>query len=304
MASLPRLTTVLPPGQGRTSGSSGSVTRGNSTTRSAAPSSTTTVQSSPQILASHHKSNASPAIGADRSRKRPVTATLQPAVAAQSKTGGAPKPLLPEGARTATVASAHSALLLAAKSNYQNILDGQSSALGLEYPEHMSQHLTSKRTSHKIAEQGRRQRINVALQEIATLLPASFKGPKTTDGALGPDEGDSPVAEKGGQKPPAGSMSANLAAQTTSKASTVETAIEYIKSLQRELEETKGRLMAAEQRLVAGGQSEAGVEQHMPQQRIPAQAASAAQSELSTATAVSLEQDAPPVQTIMPEQQS
>lgn len=43
-------------------------------------------------------------------------------------------------------------------------------------------------------------------------------------------------------------MSGSLAQQSNSKASTVELAIDYIKSLQKELSETKEKLQAAERR--------------------------------------------------------
>jgi hypothetical protein len=72
------------------------------------------------------------------------------------------KPLLPGGKGAEDTAS----LLLASKSNYQNILEG-THLPGVSYPTELSTNLTSKRTSHKIAEQGRRNRINSALQEIA-----------------------------------------------------------------------------------------------------------------------------------------
>ena len=113
-----------------------------------------------------------------------------------------------------------SALLLASKSNYQNILDG-THLPGVTYPEALSENLTSKRTSHKIAEQGRRNRINTALQEIAALLPQS---PTTI--------GDGSVA-----------------AQSSSKASTVEQAIDYIKLLQAEVQQTKEKLAISENKL-------------------------------------------------------
>ena len=112
-----------------------------------------------------------------------------------------------------------SAFLLASKSNYQNIVEGNHSHLGLQYPEHLSTNLTSKRTSHKIAEQGRRNRINNALAEMAGLLP--------------------PVSADGGAS----------CKEQTSKASTVELAIDYIKQLTRELGETQARLKAAEEAL-------------------------------------------------------
>ena len=133
-----------------------------------------------------------------------------------------------------------SALLLASKSNYQNILEGNHLP-GVSYPEALSTNLTSKRTSHKIAEQGRRNRINNALQEIASLLPSPASGSPSAKDAEAKDA----VKE---------AMSTGTAAQqSNSKASTVEMAIEYIKQLQAELKETKGRLEVAEKKLGEGG---------------------------------------------------
>lgn len=138
---------------------------------------------------------------------------------------------------TAIVNAETSALLLASKSNYQNILEG-TYLPGVSYPEALSTNLTSKRTSHKIAEQGRRNRINTALQEIASLLPPP------------PLNGDSsPPKER--QEGAAGSMmmTGTAAQQSNSKASTVELAIEYIKNLQGELKDVKGKLVEAEKKL-------------------------------------------------------
>ena len=120
-----------------------------------------------------------------------------------------------------------SALLLASKSNYQNILEG-THLPGVSYPDALSENLTSKRTSHKIAEQGRRNRINCALQEIALLLPAS-----STPQPSSKEEGNTGSA----------------AQQSSSKANTVEMAIDYIKTLQKELKEVKGKLEVAEGKL-------------------------------------------------------
>jgi len=94
---------------------------------------------------------------------------------------------------------------------------------GVSYPTELSTNLTSKRTSHKIAEQGRRNRINSALQEIATLLPKSQAKDSGGEKSGSGDGGDNnePANGKGT------SQSAN------SKASTVEQAIEYIKQLKR-----------------------------------------------------------------------
>lgn len=119
---------------------------------------------------------------------------------------------------TAIVSPETSALLLASKSNYQNILEG-THLPGVSYPETLSTNLTSKRTSHKIAEQGRRNRINTALQEIASLLP-----PQTP--TAGPQNGSGAQAGL--------MMTGSAAQQSNSKASTVELAIEYIRTLQKE----------------------------------------------------------------------
>lgn len=135
-----------------------------------------------------------------------------------------------------------SALYLASKSNYQNIIDG-THLPGVSYPETLAENLSSKRTSHKIAEQGRRNRINLALKEIESLLPASI-----TAAAIGKKEKD--IKDEGGES---GDKSAS--AQGASKASTVEMAIVYIKSLQQELSVTKAKLEAAETKLTEGNSS-------------------------------------------------
>jgi Helix-loop-helix DNA-binding domain. len=69
------------------------------------------------------------------------------------------------------------ALYLASKSNYQHILDGTLPS-GVSYPEALAENLSSKRTNHKLAEQGRRNRINNALKEIE-LLSAGVMMPAT-----------------------------------------------------------------------------------------------------------------------------
>lgn len=146
------------------------------------------------------------------------------------------KPLLPGGG---SVGDDTASLLLASKSNYQNILEG-THLPGVSYPTELSTNLTSKRTSHKIAEQGRRNRINSALQEIATLLPRApgkdSGGEKSGSG----DAGDN--NENGGGK--GGSQSAN------SKASTVEQAIDYIKQLKQEVAEQRKRAEELEKKLL------------------------------------------------------
>lgn len=133
-----------------------------------------------------------------------------------------------------------SALYLASKSNYQNIIDG-THLPGVSYPETLAENLSSKRTSHKLAEQGRRNRINLALKEIETLLPASITAANKKDKIKEESGGD--ASDKLG------------ASQGTSKASTVEMAIVYIKSLQAELRETRDKLEVAEKNLADGTQS-------------------------------------------------
>ncbi|KKK16085.1 hypothetical protein ARAM_000709 [Aspergillus rambellii] len=130
-----------------------------------------------------------------------------------------------------------SALYLASKSNYQHILDG-TLLPGVSYPETLAENLSSKRTNHKLAEQGRRNRINNALKEIEALIPPAFVQMKNNKDSSSPCNGKPGDKEK--------EKSGN---QPISKASTVEMAIDYIKSLKWELEETKTKLAAAEARL-------------------------------------------------------
>lgn len=132
------------------------------------------------------------------------------------------------------------ALLLASKSNYTHLLEG-TLIPGVSYPDSLSSGLTSKRTSHKIAEQGRRNRINEALKEMQALLPSpSIKG-KTANGNSDPDDqsADAPTPSINGNaksedpKTPGG-KAASEAKAANSKAATVESAIEYIRTLQHE----------------------------------------------------------------------
>ena len=110
-------------------------------------------------------------------------------------------------------------LLLATRSNYQNLIEG-THVPGVNYPQELSTNLTSKRTSHKIAEQGRRNRINLALQEMHSLLPNSGS-PQLNLRDDGEDDD-----EKGGK----GGLGRG---GSSSKAATVESAIEYIRLMQQ-----------------------------------------------------------------------
>lgn len=119
-------------------------------------------------------------------------------------------------------------MLLASKSNYQNLLEGNHLP-GVTYPDSLSTGLTSKRTSHKVAEQGRRNRINEALKEMQALIPKSstlkpLNGEAEADLELGDDDKavDSNSKEEANAK------------SNSSKAATVELANEYIRKMQKE----------------------------------------------------------------------
>lgn len=166
---------------------------------------------------------------APRGPKKRTSISISPAL--RPKISPNIKPLLPGTPGMSAEDSA--SRLLASKSNYQNILEGNT-VPGVSYPSELSTNLTSKRTSHKIAEQGRRNRINQALQEIATLLPKSV----TKDLSEGDGEG-----ANGDKKDSKKESTPN------SKASTVELAIEYIKQLQQEVAEANRRAEDAEKKL-------------------------------------------------------
>lgn len=150
------------------------------------------------------------------------------------------KPLLPEGCKhlgfnlmhsvhsdgaAATLHSPTHALLLASKSNYQNLLEGNHLP-GVNYPDSLSTGLTSKRTSHKVAEQGRRNRINEALKEMQSLIP------KQTQKAIkDSNSDDSPEAVDADSKESKEDASIK---SNSSKAATVESANVYIREMQRQ----------------------------------------------------------------------
>lgn len=116
---------------------------------------------------------------------------------------------------------------------------------GVTYPETLAENLSSKRTNHKLAEQGRRNRINTALKEIESLLPPGFAQEKLSQRNEAKGDGQGTPSTKNGEK----EKEKSTTHQTISKASTVELAIDYIKLLKKELEETKAQLKAAESKL-------------------------------------------------------
>ncbi|KAL8844999.1 MAG: hypothetical protein Q9176_000671 [Flavoplaca citrina] len=181
-------------------------------------------------------------------KKRTNSNSVQVSPALRPRISPSIKPLLPDGGH---VSAETSALLLASKSNYQNLVEG-THLPGVSYPETLSTNLTSKRTSHKIAEQGRRNRINTALQEIAALLPSTPNGATPKDGINGLTTANGKVTSPGASV----MLTGTAAQQSNSKASTVELAIDYIKTLQGELQEVKDKLQLAEQKLAKEGQNE------------------------------------------------
>lgn len=105
---------------------------------------------------------------------------------------------------------------------------------GVTYPESLSSGLTSKRTSHKIAEQGRRNRINEALKEMQSLLPKVGTKAKSSSGTPnGADKSAADDDDDEGEKDDTKGGSAE-SKNSSSKAAMVENAIEYIKVLQHE----------------------------------------------------------------------
>lgn len=185
----------------------------------AAASASQSPQLTPGSSATTPNPRKTPQLAPRSGKKRASISSSHVSPALRPKISPSIKPLLPGGLRAEDSASQ----LLASKSNYQNILEGNM-VPGVSYPSELSTNLTSKRTSHKIAEQGRRNRINSALQEIATLLPS---------GVL--PEGKDSGAESGDKKDK-DSKDAKNGVGPNSKASTVELAIDYIKQLKKDLE--------------------------------------------------------------------
>lgn len=145
------------------------------------------------------------------------------------------KPLLPGTPGMSSADSAASQLLMS-KSNYQNIIEGNT-VPGVTYPSDLSTNLTSKRTSHKIAEQGRRNRINSALQIMAGLLPEHHR--------VG--SGDDSDKKDGKQN--------SAANASNSKASVVENAIVHMQTLEQENSQLKNELLELKKKLQDMGAS-------------------------------------------------
>lgn len=178
-------------------------------------------------------SRKTPQLAPRSSRKRSGSVQVSPALL--PRISPSIKPLLP-GTPGMTPAEDAASRLLMSKSNYQNILEGNK-VPGVSYPSELSTNLTSKRTSHKIAEQGRRNRINTALQVMAGLLPGG--DPKA------------PLIDENERK------DGKQANAQNSKASVVENAITHMKDLQQENEDLKMEVELLKKRLEGLSSSEA-----------------------------------------------
>ncbi|OQE26144.1 hypothetical protein PENFLA_c007G08954 [Penicillium flavigenum] len=165
-------------------------------------------------------------------RKRPSMSSTQASPQLRPKISPSIQPLM-----KGSEGMSQDALYLASKSNYQHILDGTLPS-GVSYPEALAENLSSKRTNHKLAEQGRRNRINNALKEIELLIPQEFIEARNAKEAA---ESGGKVNEKEKEK--------EKANQAISKATAVEMAIDYIKALKKNLDTTTAKLAAAEAKL-------------------------------------------------------
>ena len=209
------------------------------------------------------------------------------------------KPLLPSGpssgsggggsftglgisGKEETLTEEQHALLLTSRSNYQNLIEGRNIP-GVTYPSDLPSQLTSKRTSHKIAEQGRRQRINVALQEMQGLLPKLSPGSAAAAKLEDEDEDEDEEGGngKGGRK--SGKGGGN------SKAATVEHAISYIRAMQekescwaKEREEKDKEVEALRKKLDA-------LERRLSVSKSPARAGAGAEVEVEEKESVEVE---------------
>ncbi|KAM5355875.1 hypothetical protein ACJ41O_002521 [Fusarium nematophilum] len=191
------------------------------------PSGPASASASPQLApgSSGPSARKTPQLAPRSSRKR-STGSVHVSPALLPRISPSIKPLLP-GTPGMTTAETAASQLLMSKSNYQNILEGNK-VPGVSYPSELSTNLTSKRTSHKIAEQGRRNRINSALQVMAGLLPG---GDKEIVG----DDGDKKESKQANAQ--------------NSKASVVENAIVHMKNLEQENVDLKNQVEALKKQL-------------------------------------------------------
>jgi hypothetical protein len=126
--------------------------------------------------------------------------------------------------------------LLASKSNYQHIVKGNLPQSGLSYLDHVLSKVIPKRKYHGAAERKCRNRMTNALQEIAELLPRGNL-------PAGAQNSSNSGAEDAGSR----------RQQAATKASTVEMAVKYIRSLQKEIVELTRKLGEKDLRQISQG---------------------------------------------------
>ncbi|PVH67477.1 hypothetical protein DL98DRAFT_543107 [Cadophora sp. DSE1049] len=114
--------------------------------------------------------------------------------------------------------------LLLSKSNYQLLMEGESSQVGISFPPNTMESLSAKRSVATIAERGRRNDLKRVLEELGALLSQD-------------------CCDEASRNAYAVRHAGKLAkAQARTKVRTLELAIEYIKCLQNEVAGVKSSL--------------------------------------------------------------
>ncbi|KAF2205093.1 hypothetical protein GQ43DRAFT_66981 [Delitschia confertaspora ATCC 74209] len=136
------------------------------------------------------------------------------------------KPLLPN---KQPISEQSHALILASKSNYEHMIQGTAPP-GVTFSDELRKDITAKKTSHKLAEQGRRDRINRAVEQldalISPIMPAQDAEMPDLTGP-GPGGGAGAGGERGKEK------------QADCKASKIEKAVVCVTHLLKEKERSE-----------------------------------------------------------------
>jgi hypothetical protein len=138
----------------------------------------------------------------------------------------------------------NASIIRAPKRKFQSLLD-ETHFRGVSNPTEHSRKLTSKRNSQIVAEQGRRNRMKSALQELATLLPTAYKNDNAGEKDSSQD-GDPQEGDKGGG---GGGGTAWAQHGVATIASMVESATEYIKQLKKDLDDANEHVRVAEKKI-------------------------------------------------------
>ncbi|KAJ2166336.1 hypothetical protein EV180_005114 [Coemansia sp. RSA 518] len=128
----------------------------------------------PSILKGAHSPGFSPSLApltpaiAPRSTLAPSTTTPTPSTTPHMR----PRPMVAATSTTNIVGlEADVVTRLATKSNYQNIMEGNSELLGLTYRSEFKSGLERRRTNHKNAEQKRRDSLKMCFQNLRNRIP-------------------------------------------------------------------------------------------------------------------------------------